>query len=347
MNAETQIDLFGRNKEMQSPLVFCMKWFCVAALLFISACDTQSPVSPDVTPGHQPASLMAGGAGAGEETRYSPVYSDELCLGESGIAYPDSYIKLEPSGSRTKYLEGSVPAPTLVSFDVCDLDNSGTPLAPKMAIFGPSPTQTFRLPLEVRIDKRDAGIDGVSNGTDYHLFRLDDITLRWEYVLSGQVEHGECRYGITRNGTYAVSLVDSVSFGPGIWTTTGLITPLDGGTLNLLSSSFSVEPGAIASPTMVTFTIIEDEPTGLGNPIPRIYEFGPEGTTFSTPAVMTIDYADAGYDRFDDIDEVTYLYYFDPDQSGGTWVRQPQPVERSDEGFVVELHHFSRYAFGR
>jgi hypothetical protein len=124
-------------------------------------------------------------------------------------------------------------------------------------------------------------------------------------------------------------------------TVTRLVTPILGGTLNLSHSSLVVQPLAVLTPTLVRFSMTAEAPEGLPGALPEVYDFFPEGLNFLVPSTLYVSFTDAGLGNGNPY-EYTFYYF-----NGTTWEPQPTEVDMQHHQFVVNLHHFSRYAFGR
>jgi hypothetical protein len=123
-----------------------------------------------------------------------------------------------------------------------------------------------------------------------------------------------------------------------------IISPRRGGSLRLLHSKLVIMPRSVTDRVRVTWSIRKEEPEGLGGGLPRIYEFSPGGLKFKTPAKAFISFEDAGVDRHSSPRDYSFYYF---DESTGRWEKQKTHVNVGKRRFVVTMHHFSRYAFGR
>ncbi|HET6272161.1 MAG TPA: hypothetical protein VFG32_04225 [Bacteroidota bacterium] len=124
---------------------------------------------------------------------------------------------------------------------------------------------------------------------------------------------------------------------------TGLVTPSNGGTLDLLHSRFVVPPNAVTRTTLIEWVLRVEIPNGLQGALNRIYDFGPEGVVFQVPGTLYVSFGDAGLGNNDPY--LYTFYYFN--ESTRRWEPQSTDVDVAHQRFVVTLHHFSRYAFGR
>jgi hypothetical protein len=121
--------------------------------------------------------------------------------------------------------------------------------------------------------------------------------------------------------------------------------PLTGGTLDLpaLDTHLAIPrfPGLL--PRWFSLSILERTPAGLTEPLSREYYLQPHGLEFydNAPASMKVSFSAAGLGSRN---PSLYRCYWD---SLGTWVVQPTVVDIPNQRFIVVLHHFSRYAFGR
>lgn len=123
----------------------------------------------------------------------------------------------------------------------------------------------------------------------------------------------------------------------------GAVTPQSGGILHLLHSDFVVTPSAVPSAVTIRWTILEQTPQGLAGAGNRVHSFGPEGLLFQRASVWYVDFDDAGVSA----GEAAHYrcYYFN--EGTHTWEPQQTTVDAAHHRFVVTIHHFSRYAFGR
>jgi hypothetical protein len=129
------------------------------------------------------------------------------------------------------------------------------------------------------------------------------------------------------------------------WTITIPVTP-SGATLNLLNSSLVVPPGAVNATTDLTFTIMASMPQDLPNALGRIFEFGPDGTVFQVPITLSLAFSDAGHSgRSRELYNIRFYYF---DEINDTWMPEQDPqIDWANRRLIVELSHFSRYAFAR
>jgi hypothetical protein len=121
----------------------------------------------------------------------------------------------------------------------------------------------------------------------------------------------------------------------------GLVTPTLGGIVRLSSSSLTILPGAVNASVIVTWELRVVTPPGLEGALKRVYEFGPDGTQFNTPAVLRVSFSDAGL-GINDARQYRFYYW-----NGAAWEAQPTQVDMQNRQFIVQLNHFSAYAFGR
>jgi hypothetical protein len=100
---------------------------------------------------------------------------------------------------------------------------------------------------------------------------------------------------------------------------------------------------AVSLPTLVTWEIFAQSPTGLTSPLPRVYNFYPHLLTFLIPTTVSISFADAGLGN-NNPNAYTFYYH---NQLTGQWEPQETTVDVANQRFIVTLNHFSRYAFAR
>jgi hypothetical protein len=261
------------------------------------------------------------------------------CNTASGVLLPSATLELNLSGAKAKYPIGSVSQPTVVSFSICKLDTTGTPLRSKAAVFGPFSDQVFLCPFQVRLSLVDVGLP--TNTPDrgyYKLFRLDELSGGWDSVQIGRIRGQWIMYQINRNGTYAITFDTT-------WVASGVISP-GGGTLDLFNSTINFPPGALSESTLVSFRLTTGvTPVGLPGATDRVFDFSPDGIVFLIPVTLYVSFAEAGINEDEEKVPMLRFYYFDPTAS--TWVRQPTVIDWQSRRFIVTLSHFSRYAFGR
>lgn len=159
----------------------------------------------------------------------------------------------------------------------------------------------------------------------------------FEFYTTPYIQSSDGRFKQSSPGAYALGPSDSV------WNVSWTVTPEHGGTLLLKSSRLVVPPGAVSETRRLTFTLATQAPMGLSNALPRVYDFGPEGTKFKVPAELKVSFSDAGLGNNDPGDYRCYHF----NEEGGAWEVQPTTVDRQAGMFVAKLSHFSRYAFAR
>lgn len=304
----------------------------VALFAMLAGCDPQDPAGP---------------MGPSSVTQQAPLHllsaENMACNTTSGVLLPTSQLTLSTSTAKVNYAAGSVLAPTLVSFSICDWDSTGTNLRPKAQVFGPISSLEFLQWQKVSLVPMDAGITStMPTGTTFKVYRQNELTGGWDYYQSGVVSAGTLTYNIAKNGTYAIT-TDTAFAVTTSWSSSGLVTPQSGGSLSILHSSFSVPAGAVHDTTLVSLTVTAALPQDLPNALPRVYEFGPEGTQFSSATTFSVAFDDAGYTTSDVYPGLIVFKYFD--RTTNTWVPQPTQVDWTNHRFIVQLSHFSRYAF--
>jgi len=76
---------------------------------------------------------------------------------------------------------------------------------------------------------------------------------------------------------------------------TGATTQMEigpnGGTITLEGATLAVLPGALTSSVTIEITSTTEEPAGLDTWYSPVYRFGPDGTTFAIPALVTLEFA--------------------------------------------------------
>jgi len=262
------------------------------------------------------------------------------CSTVSGVVLPGVGLLLNNLTSQAMYPPGAVLSSLVVSFSICD-PSMAVP-ASKVQIYGSALNVLFLDSVRVELSLMDAGLpSGTPENSQYSVLRLNEDAGEWVIHQTGRVLSQRVRYSFLVNGTYAVSLTGMLAL-DSLWTVTGFIGA-SGGTLNLLNSSLAVWPGAVSQTHEFSFTIVEGTPEGVPDALPRVYIFGPEGLTFADTVLLSVPFIDAGDDGSGD--RIVHLYYYN--ETNNTWMVQPNPVRTTSEGYSVQLHHFSRYAFGR
>ena len=316
----------ARKKSVQQ--IFTM----LIAIAVIAGCETDSVRNP-VEPGFasQVQFLI--------NNEPLPMTMGDSCITVSGVLRPDQELSLKIWKSKANYPLGAVLSPTEVSFSICDLDPTGTPLAPKVQVLGPNPSLTFLGSVKVDLQMEHAGLPPNSpDNVKYMILRHDELSGNWYLHDKGKIKKKKVMYWTLQNGSYALALDSAVI---------GTVSPTEGGRLDLFQSSLDVPPGAVNSTRTIAFQMYEEMPEGLPNALGRIYEFYPDNTQFQVPVTLTVSFADAGHSRnMKDEDPFgIQFYYFD--EANNLWIAQPTMVDRVNQRFVVELSHFSRYAFAR
>jgi hypothetical protein len=108
-----------------------------------------------------------------------------------------------------------------------------------------------------------------------------------------------------------------------------------GGTLKAPGVTLEIPPGALAADTTITLTIHDKEgEPDEGNIEAPIFEFGPDGTTFSRPARMTLDFVPAASPK-GDAARIAYL-------KSGAWVSLGDSVVQGQQ-VTATTTHFTPY----
>lgn len=105
-----------------------------------------------------------------------------------------------------------------------------------------------------------------------------------------------------------------------------------GGTLYLGEFKFYVPPGALANDTMISITMTNDKYIQM--------DFGPDGTQFDPPAVMTVSYATANLQNFKPSN--LSISWFDTTQN--KWINIGGTVNQSTMTVSVPVTHFTEYS---
>lgn len=315
---------------IRSAGVLCILGLMTASLL--TGCDTPEATGPALQNDGSNSTVLPG--------------LDVTCIGNSVTIDWDTQDRyLYAGGSYIKLKHHSVLLPTTVSFSICDWDSSGTNLVPKAQSFSTFPPTVFLEEEQVKLTLEDSGLPLTTrNDTRVLVYKFSSLTGLWEFHEQTKYHSGSVKYTITQPGSYAVTLGSTVVVDT-TWRGSGLITPADGGTFNILRSSLSAPPGAVTTPTPVSLDITVCVPEGLPNGLDRVYDFLPEGTIFQIPVTFRVAFEDAGLEVEDTYPGLIKFYYFNP--STNLWEVQPTQVDWENQQFVVQLNHFSRYGFGR
>ena len=275
-----------------------------------------------------------------------PIHLERLpdtsgCTSTTGILQINQNLTLFSRNSEARYQSNSVLLPTLVSFSICELETPAFNISSRVAVLGPLPLLQLLRPMEVRLDFVDAGLPGNTRDSSFfRLYRQNEITGGWDFVLLDQVHSSEVRYEVTQFGKYAVGLVGAVI--DTTWNVIALVPPT-GGTLNLLTSRLVIPNGALDSTRTISFRITNASPQGLPGSTNRVFDFGPDGTAFQVPVTLYVSFQDAGMEG-EKVRPLRFYYY---NTSTSSWEIQPTEVDWRTGELVVTLSHFSRYAFGR
>ncbi|MBM2840470.1 MAG: hypothetical protein HW412_998 [Bacteroidetes bacterium] len=316
-------------KNVSKPCILVFQLFVLGlAMVFSIGCyqDATAPTGP--------AQLLK----TGGQTVARPGDTSQ-CNTVSGILLPGDSLKLSLGVSKVKYRVGTVSVPTPVSFSICRLDTTGTPLRPMVAVFGPFSNLVFLQGFDVQLSLADVGLPTATPIRGYFkLFRLNEVSGEWDSVKVGRINGVNLKYSINRNGTYAITFDTT-------WVASSVISPA-GGTLSLFCSIITFPAGALRDSTLVSFRITTGvTPVGLPGATDQVFDFEPEGIVFQVPVTLRVSFADAGINEEEDKVAPLRCYYFNPTTSA--WEPQPTAIDWQSQLFVVTLSHFSRYAFGR
>lgn len=115
-----------------------------------------------------------------------------------------------------------------------------------------------------------------------------------------------------------------------------------GGTiLTVYGDRLQIPPGALAADTMVTINISPNDQGGGGVvALPRKYRFGPDGTTFSTPATVKFAYKTSDLQGADPNTVKVYVW----DSTASVWSAYGGTADLVNKTIDVSLNHFSDYA---
>ncbi len=117
-----------------------------------------------------------------------------------------------------------------------------------------------------------------------------------------------------------------------------------GGTMKVSQTILVVPARAVDWTYKCTFRLYAMlPPAGLASALKRVYDFGPEGTEFALPAILTVPFSDTDLGTADP--SLLKCYYYNT--STRRYEVQATIVDRVNKKFIVEINHFSQYAFGR
>jgi hypothetical protein len=301
------------------------------AIAVIVGCDTDSTRNP-LEPGsasqdqflinNEPLALTMG----------------DSCMTASGVLRPDRALQLKIGKSKANYQIGAVLSPTEVSFSICDLDPNGTTLAPKVQVFGPNSSLTFLNSVKVELELEHAGLPPNSpDNVRYMILRHDELSGNWYLHQKGKIKKKKIMYDIFQNGSYALALDSAVI---------QIVTRNEGGRLDLFRSNLNVAPGAFDQTRTIAFQMQHQTPEDLPYAWERVYEFLPDQSQFQAPVTLSVSFADAGRSGISGKLFNIKLYHFD--ESTSRWVlERDAQIDWVNKRVVVELTHFSRYAFAR
>jgi len=115
-----------------------------------------------------------------------------------------------------------------------------------------------------------------------------------------------------------------------------LITTESGGVMNFRNGDLQVQPHSIDETKMVwvtTYSMVR------GNFFKKIYDFGPSGTVFDPPAILTLNYCDLGPLMPDSLDLLVFNETSNQWEVASNMVNNP-----SEKSFSGPISHFSRYS---
>lgn len=147
----------------------------------------------------------------------------------------------------------------------------------------------------------------------------------------------------TETGTLQRALQPVLGTGSGLVTRAGGTVQLITMTNTLLGSRLVVPPNAVDTTTQINFTLIEELPQGLNQPLNRGYYFSPDAFTFLRSCTLYVSFMDANLGTND---PSLYRFWYHNEVTNN-WEPQPTSVDVNRQEFIVLLEHFSRYAFGR
>ncbi|MCD4654858.1 hypothetical protein K8T06_13105 [bacterium] len=116
----------------------------------------------------------------------------------------------------------------------------------------------------------------------------------------------------------------------------GLITIESGGVMIFKNGNLQVQPHSIDE-TKIVWVVTYN--MTRGNFFKKIYEFGPSGTIFNPPAILTLNYCDLGPLMPDTIDLLVF------NETNNQWeVASHMVNDPSSKTFTGPIDHFSRYS---
>ncbi len=123
-----------------------------------------------------------------------------------------------------------------------------------------------------------------------------------------------------------------------------LVLPGQGAALQIRSTILTIRPGALRLPTLVTFSMWKSTPPrGLRDAPKRVFSFFPHGLVFGTPSTLVVPFAELEVTQRSAAGLACYYY----NELTRKYERQPTTIDYKNSVFIVQLSHFSQYAFGR
>lgn len=123
-----------------------------------------------------------------------------------------------------------------------------------------------------------------------------------------------------------------------------LVKPLTGATLNVGTTSFTIPPGALPAPAVISYSVVRaTPPPGLADMPQRVFRFQPDGLTFLQDCELIVPFDELELGTIDPR-SLTCCYY-NPYTS--SYEPQPTVVDMLGRRFIVRITHFSAYGFGR
>jgi hypothetical protein len=226
--------------------------------------------------------------------------------------------------SFIKFNSGTVTAPVLVTFSVCDMDTAGTKFLAKSYTLDPPGIPYFQ---SAKIYAKYSDLGG-KNQTAPNIYKQVGPNV-WQYIGVSSTAGAEYFLNINQSGTYALGYYNSP-----LLTTGGgskIVGPA-GDTLTRSGPKLVIPPGVLLTRTPISMTLKDmtfsaaavtlpvSANSSAANPtfLPKLYVFGPDGTQFNVKTVLHVAFADAGFDGVNP-DGVRF-YYRDPVSE--KWVTQ-------------------------
>jgi len=129
------------------------------------------------------------------------------------------------------------------------------------------------------------------------------------------------------------------------------VVATDGGEVTNTADTvvINIPANALETDTEITIEVSEAIGETIENfqipdiaPVDYVYTFGPEGTTFSTPVILTFDYNDTGMTLTEE--QELDIYWYDTETT--SWVAQGATVDTDANTLTISITHFSKFVIG-